>query len=195
MPELLTSEIRGFNYHGSWGTSGLDLWQHHDNGTMAVEIARGKKYFPAWNAARWWLSNEAFQRSPDRFLANFEAGLEIFARLNIKVMPVLFNRWRDPVCDYGGVALEHIVPGLSIFCGDGDFQSETPTTGPSQQASSFLGKTLEQHGARALFAEYLEAVIGTHNADERIFAWDLCNEPFLAPYVADPDSPIKDAFI
>ena len=32
-------------------------------------------------------------------------------------MPLLFNRWRDPVCDFGGVCLEHIVPGLSNLSG------------------------------------------------------------------------------
>jgi hypothetical protein len=100
---MLCSEIRGFNYDGSWGASGLDLWQHHDHGLMAVEVARGKRYFPGWNVARWWLSDEAFQRSPERFLANFEAGLQIFARRNILVMPLLFNRWRDPVCDFGPI--------------------------------------------------------------------------------------------
>ena len=50
------SEVRGFNYDGSWGTSALDLWQHHDHGTMAVEIARAKAYFPGWNTVRWWMS-------------------------------------------------------------------------------------------------------------------------------------------
>jgi hypothetical protein len=63
-------------------------------------------------AARWWLSDEAFYRQPDAFMANFEGGLSIFAAHNIQVIPVLFNRWRDPVCDFGGLALEHIIPGL-----------------------------------------------------------------------------------
>jgi hypothetical protein len=47
---------------------------------MAVEIARGKEYFPGWDVARWWLSHEAHQRDPQRFLANFEAVLGIFAQ-------------------------------------------------------------------------------------------------------------------
>jgi hypothetical protein len=43
---MKTSENRGFNYDGSWGSSGLDVWIHHQHGTMAAEIARGKSYFP-----------------------------------------------------------------------------------------------------------------------------------------------------
>ena len=60
----MSKDVHGFNYDGSWGTSGLDLWQHHDHGTMAVEIARGKEYFPGWNVARWWLSHEAQPARP-----------------------------------------------------------------------------------------------------------------------------------
>lgn len=48
-----TAEVFGFNYDGSWGVSGLDVWQHHDHGRMSVEVARGKRYFPEWNTARW----------------------------------------------------------------------------------------------------------------------------------------------
>jgi len=176
---MLCSEIRGFNYDGSWGTSGLDLWQHHDNGLMAVEVARGKRYFPGWNVARWWLSDEAFQRSPVRFLANFEAGLQIFARHDILVMPLLFNRWRDPLCDFGGISLEHIVLGLSSMSGGADLFS-----GVERLAG-------EAPLIERLHHNYLEAVVGEHKDDQRIFAWDLCNEPLMGPYAEDPQSPLR----
>jgi len=178
MMAIQLEDVHGFNYSGSWGTSGLDLWQHHDNGAMAVEVARGKAYFPGWNVARWWLSHEAFQRNPARFLANFEAGLAIFANHGIQVMPVLFNRWRDPVCDFGGVPLDHIIPGLSNHMHPDDFS------------------TLHREGASpssidTLFGTYIEAVVGDHASDDRIFAWDLCNEPLMGPYVNDAESAIR----
>lgn len=175
---MLCSKVRGFNYDGSWGTSALDLWQHHDHGTMAVEIARGKRYFPKWNVCRWWLSEGSFQRKPDRFLANFEAGLSIFAQHGILVMPLLFNRWRDPVCDFGGVSLEHVVPGLGAR--EKDLFAYTEATWPREPAR-----------IERLHRAYLEAVIGAHKDEERVFAWDLCNEPLMGPYVEDPDSPIR----
>ncbi len=168
------SEIRGFNYSGSWGTSGLDLWQHHDNGAMAVEIARGKKYFPGWNAARWWLSYEAFGRDPQRFMANFEAGLAIFARHDLQVMPVLFNRWRDPVCDFGGVTIDHLLVEFG-------------------ELAAADRKTEHEWSARRGFRDYLETVVGGHREDARIFAWDLCNEPLHRYYSMDPDGPILQA--
>lgn len=174
------SELRGFNYDGSWGTSGLDLWQHHDHGAMAVEIARGKRYFPKWNVARWWMSDEAFYRNPDRYLANFDAGVGLFAAHDILVVPVLFNRWRDPICDFGGVALEHVVPGLSSMSdGVADLFAY-----PDGNLPRPLARPEAQHTA------YLEAMIGAHREDKRIFAWDLCNEPLMGPYIHEPDGPI-----
>jgi hypothetical protein len=172
-------DVRGFNYDGSWGTSGLDLWMHHEAGTMAVEVARGKRYFPGWNVARWWLSNEAFQRQPDVFIANFEAGLTTFAAHGIQVLPVLFNRWRDPVCDFGGVSLEHLVPSAS-----NRFADKPPFT-EWEDASR-----LERWSIDLLFWRYLEGVVGRYADDPRIFGWDLCNEPLMGPYIDEPDSPL-----
>jgi len=177
------SEMHGFNYDGSWGTSALDLWQHHDHGAMAVEISRGKRYFPKWNICRWWLSDEAFQRDPARFLANLEGGLSIFAQNDILVIPLLFNRWRDPTCDFGGVALEHLVPGLSN------------STGATEDIWSYAQADWPRKPTRieTLHRAYLEAVVGAHKDDPRIYAWDLCNEPLMAPYVEDAASPIRAA--
>lgn len=174
------ADVRGFDYVGSWGSSGLELWQHHDHGQLAVEVARGKRYFPGWNAVRWWLSHESFQRQPEAFLGNFEAGLGVFAAHDVLVLPVLFNRWRDPMCDYGGVALEHIVPGLCGFVEPNEFADAADT----QAAPTSV---------RAIFRRYLEAVVGGHRDDARILAWDICGEPLMAPYVEDESSPIRRA--
>ena len=73
----------------------------------------GQGVFPGWNVGRWWLSHEAYQRDPARFLANFDRAWHLREH-DIMVMPVLFNRWRDPICDFGGVPLDHIVPGLVL---------------------------------------------------------------------------------
>ena len=180
------NEARGFNYSGSWGTSALDLWQHHDHGTMALEVARGKGYFPGWNLARWWLSHEAYQRNPERFLANFDAGLRVFADHGIQVIPLLFNRWRDPICDFGGVPLDHIIPGSSSYCLPGAW------TSLDQPAWTQAGFADLDHDAENIFRAYLDDVVGAHRDDDRILGWDLCNEPLMGPYVEDPDSPIRE---
>ena len=182
-------DIRGFNYMGSWGTSGLDLWQHHDHGSMAVEVARGKKYVPSWNVARWWLSHEAYQREPERFLANFEAGLSLFSSHDIRVFPVLFNRWRDPVCDWGGVSLDRIVPELGNLVspdGFGDGPSLDPGVGESLSSD-------DHPRTHMLFRDYVEAVVTPHGDDQRILMWDICNEPLAGVYGTDPNHPARRA--
>jgi hypothetical protein len=176
-----TSAVFGFNYDGSWGSSGLDLWQHHDHGQMATEILRGKRYFPAWNTARWWLSHEGYQRDPARFLANFDAGLETFSKHGIAVIPLLFNRWRDPVCDFGGVPLDHLIPHASAWSGVDDLFAQPRS--PERELVP----------VEAVFTHYLRDVVGEHASDPRIFAWDLCNEPLMGGYVDDPNSPIRSA--
>lgn len=177
------SEIRGFNYSGSWGTSGLDLWRHHDREQMAAEIGRGKQYFPGWNVCRWWLDESAFQRDPDRFMSDLEDGLAVFDQNAILVMPVLFNRWQNPECEYGGVWLEQIVPGMGFMNkGVDNLFAHTGAEWPREPSPR-----------EATFKSFLETVVGTHRSDLRIFAWDLCNEPFMGPYVYDPQNPIRAA--
>jgi hypothetical protein len=176
-----TDQIFGFNYDGSWGTSGLDLWQHHDHGRMATEVARGKAYFPGWNTARWWLSFDAYQRDPDRFLANFDAGLELFARQGVGVIPLLFNRWLDPVCDFGGVPLDHLVPHHSAWSRADDLFADVSGEGRS------LSPVEQVH------RRYLTDVLGRHRDDDRVVLWDLCNEPLMGGYVDDPASPVRAA--
>ena len=148
------SQIKGFNYQPSWGCSGVELWRKFDPDLMRVELGRGKKFFPKMNAIRLWLSYDAFiysgQTGRARFCSNFEAALTIAHTCGLRVMPVLFNRWHDAVLDYGGIYVDHFVPKLG-----------------------WVGQKFAENNAA-----YLEAVVKPHADDERIFAWDLCNEPF-----------------
>ena len=141
-------DIRGFNYQPSYGSSALEVWRQFDEKIIDIELARGKKYFPKWNAIRLWLSWNAFTREPKGFAKNFETALSLTAKYELKVMPVLFNRWHSSALDHGGIYIDHFLPGASWVYGKG------------------------------LFTPYLESIVGEHVHDERIFMWDLCNEPF-----------------
>ncbi len=175
------ADVFGFNYDGSWGTSGLDVWQHHDRSLMASEVARGAELFPEWNTARWWLSHEAYGRDPRWFLDHLDAGLATFAEHGIAVMPVLFNRWRDPVCDFGGVPLDHVLPWASAWTRSDELFADADDDGGDRALVEIL------------FAEYVDAVVGAHADDDRIAAWDLCNEPLMGAYVDDPEHPLRRA--
>lgn len=142
------SQVKGFNYQPSYGSSGIELWLNFDAQTIERELGLGKKYFPAMNAIRLWLSWDAYKRNPQRFAENFSTALGIAEKYGLKVMPVLFNRWHDSTLDYGGIYLDHFFPGVSWV----------------QQ--------------KDMFRAYMEAIVGEHASDTRVFAWDLCNEPF-----------------
>jgi endo-1,4-beta-mannosidase len=147
--------IKGFNYQPSYGSSGLELWQKFDAAVIERELGLGKKYFLKMNAIRLWLSWDAFLRDPKRFADNLDKALAIAAGKDILVMPVLFNRWHSQELDYGGIYVDHFLPRVSWI------QREE------------------------MFRPYMEAVVGAHAKDPRVFAWDLCNEPFS--YSCSPD--------
>lgn len=142
------SQIRGFNYQPSYGSCGFELWQKFDAGVIETELGRGDRYFPKINALRWWQSWDSFLRDPKRYADNFETTLRIADKFGLVVMPVLFNRWHDATLDYGGIYVDHFLPGIS-----------------------WVYRT-------NLFDAYLEAMVGGHKDDPRILAWDLCNEPY-----------------
>jgi hypothetical protein len=64
---------------------------------------------------------------------------------------VLFNDWHS-VPDFGGISPEMI-----------DY---------------WFNKSEKGHGSDYIFRPYLEAMFQGYGADQRILAWDLCNEPF-----------------
>ena len=142
------TQLKGFNYQPSWGSTGYEIWRNFDDERMGHEVALGKACFPGMNAIRLWLSHDAWLRNPDQFEAAFSAALGIADNHGLSVMPVLFNRWHDATLDYGGIYIDHFFPNASWVQG-----KDQP-------------------------AAFAEAIIGAHASDPRIFAWDLCNEPF-----------------
>ena len=142
------SKIRGFNYQPGYGSSGFELWQKFDAAVIDRELGLGKKYFPKMNAIRLWLSWDSFNRNPEKFSGSFGLALKAADKYGLVVMPVLFNRWHDSVLDYGGIYIDHFLPRASWV----------------QRKDMFL--------------PYLEMIVGKHSEDPRVFAWDLCNEPF-----------------
>ena len=142
------SKIRGFNYQPSWGSTGLEIWRNFAGERMGHELALAKCYFPGINVIRLWLSHDAWSRNPKDFKTYFETALSIAQTHSLSVIPVLFNRWHDPVLDYGGIYIDHFLPNASWVQW-------------KDQPSAFA-----------------ESIFTAHATDSRIFAWDLCNEPF-----------------
>ena len=148
MPDSEWSKIRGFNYQPSYGSTGFELWQQFDAKIIASELEQGKRFFPKMNALRWWQSWDSFLRDPKRYAHDFDKTLEMAEKAGCKVIPCLFNRWHDWKLDYGGIYIDYILP-----------------------KANWVQKS-------KMYSAFLKATAGQHKDDPRIFAWDLCNEPF-----------------
>ena len=151
--KIPASQIKGFNYHPSYSSCPFETWRCFDFEKISEELTRGKEYFPNFNTVRIWLSWNAFCRGYEVFLDRLDMVLEKCKQLGIYVMPVIFNRWHDPMVDCDGVYLEHIVPNTSWFDKYGD-----------------------------PFDKYLKCLMERFGDDDRIICWDLCNEPFAFPF-------------
>ena len=144
------SKIRGFNYQPGYGCTGFENWLYFNPEQIAKELKNGKRLFPAMNTIRLWPDLYAFQLAPADFEKNFETMLKICDSVGCRVVVALFNRWHDNVCDYGGIYFNHFLPGA--------------------------GGVNDGHQKYA--DAYISAIVGKHADDERIIAWDVCNEPF-----------------
>lgn len=80
--------------------------------------------------------------------AHLKTLLGILDRSGLRAVVTLFNGWHS-FPDFGGITPEH----MSLFAG------RTGHFGP-------------------LYAGFVKAIVGPLASDDRVIAWDLCNEPF-----------------
>jgi hypothetical protein len=144
-------DIRGFNYQPGYEATGYSIWRHFRPEKFDAELGLGKKYFPKINTVRFWLSFDAFAVDQSGFTENFETALSIAHMLGLKVIPTLFNNWHS-VPDFGGISEEMLKYWFLSY-------------GKKGEAINYV------------FRPYLEKVVGEHVNDNRILAWDICNEP------------------
>lgn len=170
------AEVRGFNYIPSYATTSM-WWSDFRADVVAAELERGKAAFPTFNTVRVFMGYNSYLANPTAFAQSFERFLEINAGLGIEVAPVLFNRWHSGLPDFGGIYLDHFLPGQSYV------QFELNSRSTQYRAAIGFDKQ---------FAGYLRDVVGGHHDDARISMWDLCNEPFFGP-TASEDAAIGQA--
>ncbi len=155
--------IRGFNYQPGYAYIGADIWRRFDAETFERELGRGKKHFPKMNGLRLWLAWEVYgagsEAEREGFLDDLDAALDTADGYDLVVMPVLFNRWHAGAPDWGGVYLDHFLP-----------------------KAGWAGEQFRER-----YEHYIRALMERFGADPRIFAWDLCNEPFSYTFGGPPN--------
>lgn len=142
------SKVVGFNYQPSYAFNSYEAWRFFDRVVFEREIGLGKKYFPAMNTVRLWLSYDAFRYEEDRQACNFEEALQICDKYKCKAVVCLFNCWHDNVMDNGGIYHPQMIPGASWCSQD------------------------------SMYDSYFTKIVSSHKDDQRILLWDICNEPY-----------------
>jgi hypothetical protein len=144
--------VRGFNYQPGYSRGhGFDTWCNFKPSVIKRELARGKELFPEMTAVRIWLSFDAYLAEPEKVVKNFTTFVDIIGKNGLRVMPVIFNAWSG-------------TPNWGLITP----QSVRHLLSPNEK--SFNDAVLK----------FVDSLLDRHASDERIFAWDLCNEPFNA---------------
>jgi hypothetical protein len=99
--------VRGFNYNPSTATSLNGMWLDFDPALWARELGFGRLF--GMNVVRVWLDPLAW-REDRQFLRNVERAFGVIQDTGAQVIPCLFNRWRDPYYDFGGLHYEDMRP-------------------------------------------------------------------------------------
>lgn len=160
--QIPSGEVRGFNYQPGYSSCTFETWRYFDAEVFRRELANGKKHFPRMNTVRLWLSWNAWGRGPQKMGDALKRALDLCEEFDLKAIPVLYNRWHDSRQDCDGIYLDHFLPGSSWLLKYGL---------PGREYTRFMGETFKD--------------------DDRILAWDLCNEPFAY----DEKCPMAKEFI
>jgi endo-1,4-beta-mannosidase len=107
--KLDCSRIRGFNYQPGYARSLLTIWLEFDREAWSREVKWSKRF--GTNMLRVWLDWHAWIVMGDSFYDALDEALTVLSDNDIKMMPVIFNRWNDLFTPMGMVADRDILLG------------------------------------------------------------------------------------
>ena len=149
----------GCNYIPSTAINQLEMWQAETFDLPTIDRELGWAEGLGFTTVRVFLHDLAWEKQPTDFLRRIERFLEVSERHHIKVMFVLFDSCWDPIPRPGPQRAPK--PGLH---NSGWVQS------PGLEI-------LKDPARREKLKAYVTGVLGYFQADDRVLAWDLFNEP------------------
>ncbi len=164
--------IRGCNFIGSDCASKLDMWQSYKFEekitTADRELALAKKI--GFNSVRLFVSFDVYYAEPDAFMENFERYIALCHKHGQKVMMVLGYEADLPRGDvFIPKKLGEQQYALGMHQGRFPLSEEEKALEPHH--------FLEYPELKDKFIEMVTAIIGKYRNDERIFCWNIWNEP------------------
>ena len=149
----------GCNYIPSTAINQLEMWQSETFDIATIDRELGWAQGLGFTTVRVFLHDLVWKKDQIVFLRRIERFLEVAERHQIKVMFVFFDSCWDPTPELG--PQRDPKPGLH-------------NSGWVQSPGLSI---LKDPARRAELDGYVKGVLGYFQADERIFAWDLFNEP------------------
>lgn len=152
----------GFNYIPAYAINYTAMWDKTSFDTAAIDKELALVKQTGMNCLRAVLQFAVYEDDPDYFLKTLDRFMEVCAKHNIKFMPALFDD-----CVFG---IEHDPKtGKQPEPLKGWYAwAWSPSPGHSIVVDSITYPRIEK---------YVKAVIGRFKNDNRIFIWDLYNEP------------------
>jgi len=152
----------GANYVTSDAVNDIEMWMNDTFNPKLIDKELGWAADIGFNTVRVFLSYVVWQHEQAVFENNFETFLRLAAKNQLTVLPILFD---DCAFDFGSEPV----------------YGQQPEPVPGVHNSRWVpspGFAVQDDPVQfALCQDYVDAIVGKHAKDERIFAWDLYNEP------------------
>ena len=164
--------LRGCNFIGSDCTNRLDMFQSYKAeeklATAERELALSQKI--GFNTVRIWANFDVYYAEPESYMEIFDRYIDLCAKYGQKVMVVL--------------AHEEDLPRGEVFVpkqmGEqkyalGEHQGRIPM--PEEELKKEPKHYMEYPELRPLYLEMVQKTVRKYAKDERVFCWNILNEP------------------
>jgi len=156
----------GCNFTPSYAINQLEFWQRETFDLEAIDRELGWAADLGMNSARVYLHDLLWQQDPDGFVQRIESYLAAADRHGIRTMLVLFDSCWDPE------------PVL------GPQRDPLPGVHNSGWVQSPGIPALSDTAQHRRLEDYVTGIVSAFANDDRVFAWDIWNEPDNGPEVA-----------
>lgn len=164
--------IRGCNFIGSDCTNRLDMWQSYKSDeklkTAEKELQLCEKI--GFNSVRLWANFDVYYKEPDAFMDILEKYVSLCDKYHQKVMMVLAYEEDLPRGDKF-VAKELGEQAYAL----GEHQGRIPLS--KEEIEKTPKHYLEYEETKELFLEMVQKIVRKYANDDRIFVWNIYNEP------------------
>lgn len=168
--------LRGCNFLPSDCINRLDMWQsigrEQHLKTADAELKMCDEL--GFNTVRLWLNFDVYYKEPEEFMSTLENYISLCDKHRQKVMLVL--AYEEDLPD-GDVFVAKELGEQKVY--HNHFNRDYTHEAECKKADSFR-HYMEYPELKPLFLEMIERVVKRYRTDERVFAWNVENEPGIA---------------